>query len=132
MIKGKRGKDHPGTGHEGPIWEKRYRSTLSSTSALGESGWSTQRLCRFNPRKDTGYLWYRRLGGPQGRPGRVRKTSPLPGFDPRTVQPVASRHTDYAILTPVSSWRDVYAQHHIFLYIQDLRFSHWSITIASF
>jgi hypothetical protein len=26
---------------------------------------------------------YRRLGGPQGRSGRVRKISPTPGFDPR-------------------------------------------------
>ena len=34
---------------------------------------------------------------PQGRSGRMRKISPLPGFDPRTVQPVASRYTDYAI-----------------------------------
>ena len=33
---------------------------------------------------------------PQGRSGQVRKISPLPGFDPRTVQPVASRYTDYA------------------------------------
>ena len=31
---------------------------------------------------------------PQGRSGRVRKTSPQPGFDPWTVQPVASRYTD--------------------------------------
>jgi hypothetical protein len=35
---------------------------------------------------------YRRLGGPQGRSGQVRKISPQPGFDPRTVQPVASRY----------------------------------------
>ena len=32
-----------------------------------------------------------------GRSGRVGKTSPSPGLDPRTVQPVASRYTDYAI-----------------------------------
>jgi len=38
----------------------------------------------------------RRLGGPQGRSGQVRKILPPPGFDPRTVQPVASRYTDYA------------------------------------
>ena len=38
------------------------------------------------------YALYRRLGGPQGRSGRVRKTSPPPGFDPRTVQPIASRY----------------------------------------
>jgi len=39
---------------------------------------------------------YRRLGGPQGRSRQVRKISPPPGFDPRTVQPVASRYTDWA------------------------------------
>jgi len=39
---------------------------------------------------------YRRLGGPQGRSGQVRKILSPPGFDPRTVQPVASRYTDYA------------------------------------
>ena len=42
------------------------------------------------------YTLYRRLGGPQGRYGQVRKISPPPGFDPRTVQLVASRYTDYA------------------------------------
>ena len=45
----------------------------------------------------THYPLYRRLGGPQGRSGRVRKISPPTGFDPRTVQPVASRYTDWAI-----------------------------------
>jgi len=39
---------------------------------------------------------YRRLGGPQGRSGQVRKISPPPGFDRRTVQPVGSHYTDYA------------------------------------
>ena len=38
------------------------------------------------------YQLYRRLGGPQGRSGLVRKISLLPGFDPQTVQPVASRY----------------------------------------
>ena len=42
----------------------------------------------------TRYPLYRRLGGPQSRSGRVRKILPPPGFDPRTVQPVASRYTD--------------------------------------
>ena len=46
------------------------------------------------PLGNTRYPLYRRLGGPQGRSGRVRKISPPPGFDPRTVQPVASRYTD--------------------------------------
>jgi hypothetical protein len=46
----------------------------------------------------TRYPVYRRLSGPQGRSGRVRKISPLTGIDPRTVQPVAGRYTDWAIL----------------------------------
>jgi len=37
---------------------------------------------------------YRRMGGPQGRSGQVRKISPIPGFDPRIVQRLASRYTD--------------------------------------
>ena len=46
------------------------------------------------PPGKTRYSLYRRLGGPQGRSGRVRKISPPPGLDPRTVQPVASRYAD--------------------------------------
>jgi len=46
------------------------------------------------PPGKTRYPSYRRLGGPQGRSGRVRKISPPLGFDPRTVQSVASRYTD--------------------------------------
>jgi len=42
----------------------------------------------------TRYPLFRRLGGPQGRSGRMRKISPQPGFHPRIVQPVASRYTD--------------------------------------
>ena len=34
------------------------------------------------------YQLYRRLGWPQDRSEWVRKISPLPGFDPRTAQPV--------------------------------------------
>ena len=45
----------------------------------------------------TPYPLYKRLSEPQGRSGRVRKTSPLPGVDPLTVQPVASLYTDWAI-----------------------------------
>jgi len=41
---------------------------------------------------------YRRLGGPKGQSGRERKISSLPqGFDPHTVQPVASPYTDYVV-----------------------------------
>jgi hypothetical protein len=35
-----------------------------------------------------------RLGGSQGRSGRVRKISPLQEFDPRSLQSVARRYTD--------------------------------------
>ena len=49
------------------------------------------------PPGKTRYPLYRRLGRPHGRSGRVRKISPPPGFDPRTVQPVASRYIDWAI-----------------------------------
>jgi hypothetical protein len=45
----------------------------------------------------TRYPLYTRLGRPQGRSGRVLKISPPPGFDPRTVQRVTGRYTDYAI-----------------------------------
>ena len=45
----------------------------------------------------TQYPLYRRLGGPQGPSGQVRTISPLPEFDPRNVQPVASRYTNWAI-----------------------------------
>ena len=34
-------------------------------------------------------------GGPQGRSGRMRKNSPITGFDPWAVQLVASSCTDY-------------------------------------
>ena len=41
------------------------------------------------PPVKTRYPLYRGLGGPQSRSGQVRIISPPPGFDPRTVQPVA-------------------------------------------
>jgi len=38
-------------------------------------------------------------GWAAGRPGQVRKTSPLSGLEPRTFHSVASHYTDCAILT---------------------------------
>ena len=49
------------------------------------------------PPGKTRYTLYRRLGGPQGRSGLVRKISLPPGFDPPIVHPVASHYTDRAI-----------------------------------
>jgi hypothetical protein len=77
-----------------PRATERYSSTLYLTLALDESGWSTPRPGRFTAGKETRYPLYRRLGGPQGQSGWVRKISPPPGFDPRTVQPVESRYTE--------------------------------------
>ena len=57
---------------------------------------SASRLGRSLSPGKTRYPSYRRLGGSQGTSGQVRKISPPPGFDPQTVQPVASRFTDYA------------------------------------
>ena len=51
---------------------------------------------RSLPSGRTRYPLYRRLGGPQGQSGQVRKISPPPRFDTRTVQRVASRCADYA------------------------------------
>jgi hypothetical protein len=58
-------------------------------------GWvinATPPLGRFTPGKETRYPFHRKRSGPQGRSGRVLKTLRPPGFDPRTVKPVASRY----------------------------------------
>jgi len=49
------------------------------------------------PLGKTWYLLCRSLGGYQNQSGQVWKISPPPGLDPRTVQPVASLYTDWAI-----------------------------------
>jgi hypothetical protein len=56
------------------------------------------------------YPLYRRLGGPQGRSGQVRKILPTPGFDPRNVQLVSKRVsnlyiTEYIVVFGV---KDIY------------------------
>jgi len=52
------------------------------------------------PPGKTRYPLYRRLGGSHSRFGQVRKISLPLGFDPRTVQPLASRYTDCDIPAP--------------------------------
>jgi len=89
---------HPCTGSDalyrpyGPQGE--YYSLLTTALERGEV--SASRPGRSLPPRKTRYPLYRRLGGPQGRSGQRRKISPPPGFDPRTVQPVASRYNDWA------------------------------------
>jgi hypothetical protein len=89
-----KGDVHPRTDHEGPAAE--YSSTLSLTSALDGVGGQRHVPAALSPGKSR-YPLYGRLGGPQGWSGRVRKISLLLAFDPRTVQPVASHYTDWAI-----------------------------------
>jgi len=66
------------------------------TMALEGGEGSASRPGRSLPLGETRYPLYRRLGGTQGRSGLVWKISPPPGFDPRTVQLIASRYADYA------------------------------------
>jgi hypothetical protein len=86
-------KIHPRKGHEGPEGEYRYSSALSLTSALDGLRGQRHAPAALPPGK-TQYPLYRRLGGPQGQSGQVRKISPASGLDPQTVQPLASRYTD--------------------------------------
>jgi len=60
------------------------------------AGGQCHALAALPPGK-TQYPFYRRLGEPQGWSGRVRKILPPPGFDPQTVQPIASGYTDRTI-----------------------------------
>jgi hypothetical protein len=73
---------------------RRGTTTLSLTSALDVVGGQRHASAALSPGKEIWCPLYRRLGGPQGRSGQVMKSRPPPRFDPRTVQPVASRYTD--------------------------------------
>lgn len=90
-----KGKFHPITGHDGPGRQQRYSSTLSFTSAL-EGVIGQGHAPTAVPTDMTGYLLYRRLGRPRDRSGRVQKTSPSVGFEPRTVQPVVTCYIYWA------------------------------------
>ena len=91
-----KGKVRPITGLKGPGGEYRCSSTCSLTSPLVGGGRSTTRP-DLTSGKDTRYAVCRKLGGPQGWSEQARKISPPQGFDPRAVQLVTSRYTDYAI-----------------------------------
>jgi hypothetical protein len=71
-VKVSNGKVHPRTGHQAPEEEYRYSSTPSLTSALDGVGGQRHAPAALPPEK-TRYPLYRKLGGPQGRSGRVRK-----------------------------------------------------------
>jgi hypothetical protein len=74
-----------------------YSATLSLTSAFDGVGGQRHASAALLPGM-TRYPLYTRLSGPQRLSGTVRINSPQPGFDPRTVQLVASRYIDYAII----------------------------------
>jgi hypothetical protein len=102
--KGKR-KVHPCTGTEAlyrPYGPQGNYSFMTNSTRRDEG--SASRPGSSLPPGKTRYPLYRRLGGPQDRSGLMRKTSPPPGFDPRTIQPVASRYTDYATRLTLRSW----------------------------
>ena len=66
-----------------------YSCNLYLTLTLDGVGVQRHASAVLPPRKSR-YSLYSRLVGPQGRSGRVRKISPTPGFDPQTVQRVAT------------------------------------------
>jgi hypothetical protein len=83
----------PRTNHEGPEGEYTY---VLFNFGVRWCGWSTACPGHFTT-GTTRYTLYRRLCVSQGRSGRVRKISPPLGFVPQTIQPVASRYTNWAI-----------------------------------
>ena len=89
-----RGKVHPIADQEGPEGEYMYSSNLILASALG--GWSTSRPGRFAQGKVPVPTVYESVWDPGPIWTGAENFAP-PGFDPRTVQPVASRYTDWAI-----------------------------------
>ena len=62
------------------------------TMALEGGEWSAARPDHTLLPGKTRHPLYKRLGGPQGRSGRVENLTQL-GFDPRSVHPVVSRYT---------------------------------------
>lgn len=64
---------------------------------LDGGGWSMPRPGKLIPGEETWYTLYKRLDGPLGQSARVQKISPPLAFALWTIQPVASRYTDYVI-----------------------------------
>jgi len=73
-----------------------YSSTLSTTSALDEGGWSKPRPGRFTHRKEPVPIVWEAGWAPGLVCTGAGNLAPT-GFYPRTVQPVESRYTDCAL-----------------------------------
>lgn len=72
-------------------------TTLSLTLALVGCGLLMPHPDHFTPGNDL-VTTLKETGWAPGKSGRLRKTLPPLGLDPRTVQPVVSSFSDYAIL----------------------------------
>jgi hypothetical protein len=70
-----------------------YSSTLSLALALDGGGWSTPCRGRFTPRKDPVPIVQEAGWAPEPAWMGAENLTP-PGFNPQTVQPIASRYTD--------------------------------------
>jgi hypothetical protein len=93
------------TGHDGPGGGgscSLESSTLSLTSTVDRSGWVTRRPSRFTLRRQTRHTLYKWLIWGEGLEAGLDwrgKSLPTAGFELLTVQPVASRYTDFEILS---------------------------------
>ena len=84
------------------LWPRGWVVALPFHDHVTRRGWVVS--CtpgRSLPPGKTGYTLYRRQAGPQGRSGRVENLTP-PGFDPRTVQPIA--HSLYRLSYPAHKY----------------------------
>ena len=81
------------TNYDGAEGEWKHSCILSLTSALDGGGWSTPALGSFTTRNDHQVLIVYEAGWAKGPVWTGAENSALPGFDPRTVQPVANRYT---------------------------------------
>ena len=89
-----KGKGHPRTGHEGPEGEWMYSFTLPSTSGGGCGQVVNDTPRPLYPQERPGAHCIEGWVGPRAGVDRCGKSCPQLRFDPRTVQPVASRYAD--------------------------------------
>jgi hypothetical protein len=82
---------YPRTGHEGIEGKYTYSSTLSLTPALDGMGGQGHAPTALPLGKETRYTLYGKLGGSQGRSGRLRKMSSPTGL--RSPDRSASNHS---------------------------------------
>jgi len=87
-----------------------YGFTISLTSVLDWDGCAAPRPGRLTP-GETRYPLYRSLDGHQDRSERVRKISPLQGFDLRTFQTVANCGTNCICINTTRDSKPKYSVH---------------------